>query len=691
MKTIAVVANHKSYSSYLKANLERYFQPYAAINCYSTKEAELLDYIPGDLVLVSAFTIFQNVKHKIRPDSDMILASITINREGLTPLNELPAGTRALLCNIDYRTCMQVIAELYTAGYRNLELVPYHGEGDYDRTIELAITPDEFHMVPSDMKRVIDIGQRVLDLNCIYDIAGHLGLGEEFASAELVGLRGGQINSGIERVLGEHQSMSERISVLLTLIPQGILVTNVTGRICLSNEKADRLLEKRSDVLAGFALGDVLPELNEFESQTKQDSAKQLIINVEGNNLVVAVTQIVISGEVKGTVITLDNFEERENIQHDIRSRLSKVDHFARYHFDDIVGKSRAIRETMATARRIARSDGSILIAGESGTGKEVFAQSIHNESPRRDYNFVAVNCAAIPENLLESEMFGYEEGSFTGARKGGRAGYFELSHRGTIFLDEIAELPLQLQSKLLRVIEERKIIKIGSQKVVDVDVRIIAATNRDLFELMEKGLFREDLYYRLNVLPLRLPPLRDRSEDVLLLIEHFQKLQKLNFNLSPECAGRLCGDPWRGNIRELRNIVEYLGSLDKPVITEADLPDRVQRPRKPAALARPDQTGFLPGEETPLVKSFLLKEGRRLELFIFILRELSAALDRGERLGRRSLLEASDRNRRGFTEAEIRGALKRLDEYGFVYLGQGRGGSRISRAGEIFLHNFRD
>lgn len=682
MKTIAVVANHKAYAGYLQSNVERYFSGHAEIRCYSTAEVAALGYIEADIVLVSAFTIFQGVKRKIRPESKMVMASLAVRRECLPSLAQLPAGTRALLCNIDYRTCMQVIAELYAAGCRNIELTPYSGQGEYDRSIKLAITPDERQVVPPAITDVIDIGQRVLDVNCLYALAVHLGVGEGFAASAMPGWGAEQVGVGLERVLGERQSLAEQVNVLLTLMPQGLLVTDVMGRICLGNDKAKKLLEKRSETLVGFSLGDVLPELKDSEAQTKKNKSKQYVIEVDGDNLVLVVTQVVLNGEVRGTVITLDNFEEREKIQHDIRSRLSQVNHLARYHFQDIIGSSPALGETLATARRLARSDASILISGETGTGKEVFAQSIHNESSRRDYNFVAVNCAAIPENLLESEMFGYEEGSFTGARKGGRSGYFELAHRGTIFLDEIAELPLQLQSKLLRVIEEREIIKIGSQNAVDVDVRIIAATNRDLLELVGEGLFREDLYYRLNVLPLRLPPLRERKGDILPLVAHFRQARKAAFKLSPECAARLRASPWRGNVRELRNVVEYLASLEKPLVTPADLPLAAQEPPKPAAKAPAEPAGA----EGALIRRFLLNEGRQAALYTFLLAALAEAASRGARPGRQAITAASRAAGQPFTEAEIRGGLRRLVEYGFITAGQGRGGSRINECGRALL-----
>ncbi|WDC84728.1 sigma 54-interacting transcriptional regulator [Caloramator sp. mosi_1] len=189
-----------------------------------------------------------------------------------------------------------------------------------------------------------------------------------------------------------------------------------------------------------------------------------------------------------------------------------------------IITNSPKMKECINIAKKIAKSDYTVLINGESGTGKEMIAQSIHNYSNRSIYPFVAVNCAALPENLLESELFGYEKGAFTGALKEGKIGLFEIANNGTIFLDEIGDMPLKLQTRLLRVLQEKQIMRVGSDNIINVNVRVIAATNKDLKKLVDEGLFREDLYYRINVLPISLPPLRERKEDIMPLLESFLK-----------------------------------------------------------------------------------------------------------------------------------------------------------------------
>ena len=282
------------------------------------------------------------------------------------------------------------------------------------------------------------------------------------------------------------------------------------------------------------------------------------------------------SGEYAGAIVYLKPME----------NYLKEYDKFSNYdasiYFDDIIGESMLLRETKRQAYKFSLNNSNILLLGESGTGKELFARAIHNAGKRKDKMFVTVNCAAIPDNLLESELFGYEEGAFTGAAKGGRIGKFQLAHRGTLFLDEIGELPLHLQAKLLRALQEKKITKIGGASEIDVDIRIIAATNRNLEQMVESGEFREDLYYSLSVAPVKIPSLRERRTDVALLTEYFikkcsQSMEKDLEGVNREALQALCRYDWPGNVRELQNAVEFAANMtDGPIIEKKHLPKRV-------------------------------------------------------------------------------------------------------------------
>jgi two-component system response regulator GlrR len=245
-----------------------------------------------------------------------------------------------------------------------------------------------------------------------------------------------------------------------------------------------------------------------------------------------------------------------------------------RYDFENIVARSGAMQRVLETVSRIAKTDSTIFIHGESGTGKELIARAVHLSSSRRDRPFVAINCAAIPESLLESELFGHEKGAFTGAVRTSK-GLFVQAHEGTMFLDEIGDMPLTLQAKFLRVLQERQFYPVGSESPIDVDVRVIVATNKELGKLAEQGLFRDDLYYRIHVIPIEIPPLRERREDIPLLVEHFLKkfgrqMDKAVKGVSPKALRRLMLHDWPGNVRELENTIEYaMAMTHEDVITE--------------------------------------------------------------------------------------------------------------------------
>ena len=363
------------------------------------------------------------------------------------------------------------------------------------------------------------------------------------------------------------KTQSEMYQAVLDFTHDAILAIDENGRIQVLNPPAERIMGCRAADSVGQPVEAVLPNTllpDVLESGEKQlDRIMQIHQTLCNTNRI----PILVDGQRRGVVATFQDVKQLQNSEQKIRLKLHEKGLVAKYAFNDILGDSPAIRSTIQIARSYAASRASVLILGETGTGKELFAQSIHNASDRRDGPFVAINCAAVSNSLLESELFGYEAGSFTGASRGGREGVFELAHGGTLFLDEIGEIPRETQVELLRVLQEKEIRRVGGSRVIPVDVRIIAATNKDLLQETVEGRFREDLYYRLDVLDLKLPPLRERGDDVKILGLHlFRQLpggkdpiMQSQFLYLLEQAGPY---QWYGNIRELQNFVERANIL---------------------------------------------------------------------------------------------------------------------------------
>ncbi|NNU74438.1 sigma 54-interacting transcriptional regulator [Clostridium estertheticum] len=347
----------------------------------------------------------------------------------------------------------------------------------------------------------------------------------------------------------------------------GIYVINKEGILKTINKEACSILRIKEEDIIGKKVDTILPDwINIFEKIIKGNVYNNIEVTLSNETTKtrynVSANPIEIDNEVKGLVVVFTAIKKV------IKSVNKYSSGRAIYNFEDIVGDSLEIKKVIEYAKIISSSPSTVLIQGESGTGKELLAQSIHNYGDRSNKTFIAINCGAISKNLIESELFGYEEGSFTGARRGGCAGKFELSSGGTLFLDEIGEMPLDMQVNLLRVLQEGYITRVGGDKIIPVDVRIIAATYKDLKKEVEKGRFREDLYYRLSVIPIKIPSLIERKGDLPILIDHLLKIKanKLNKKLTIMSAGiyeKMLNYNWPGNIRELENCIENIVNLN--------------------------------------------------------------------------------------------------------------------------------
>ncbi|MGG7214814.1 sigma-54-dependent Fis family transcriptional regulator [Clostridium nigeriense] len=358
-------------------------------------------------------------------------------------------------------------------------------------------------------------------------------------------------------------------------VDKGIIIIDTHGIIININELGLKILEKKNNNLINEDINYIIPNF-------------QNIVDRISNNNEIIKREIKLNHDSKyKTEVTLKGIKHNEKvigivaILTKVKENDKKIDFTgAFFTFNDIIGESHAIKNVITNCKVIANSPSTVLIQGESGTGKEVLAQSIHNYSIRKNNKFVAINCGAIPANIIESELFGYEDGTFTGGKKGGRIGKIELANGGTLFLDEIGDMPLDMQVKLLRVLQEGRVTRLGGSKEILVDMRVIAATNKNLKKEIKEGTFREDLYYRLCVIPIKLPPLRERKGDIRMLIEYFlgmksMKLEKEIPDISNDLINKLLSYNWPGNIRQLENCIENIvnlnGELSSEILDDSD------------------------------------------------------------------------------------------------------------------------
>ena len=365
---------------------------------------------------------------------------------------------------------------------------------------------------------------------------------------------------------------------MMNSVSEGAIAINYEFRVINMNMRARKILGLDVNLsYQNLLVKDFIDDSDIIDAIRCDRVISNKIININGVKIILNSTPVNKDGTHFGSVITLHEVENIKNLENKIRINSIQSGYYAKKNFSDIIGSSTVISETRELAKKFALSKSTILIQGETGTGKELFAQSIHNASSRKYAPFVAINCAALPESVLESELFGYVRGAFTGAKTEGKAGLFEMAYNGTIFLDEIGDVSLKMQTRLLRVLQEKEVSRIGDDKIIPINARIIAATNKDLKKEVELGTFREDLYYRLCVLELFIPALRERKEDLLDIIQSLMiSGGSIGRKFTPDAMDVIRHHEWRGNVRELSNFVERIcvssseETIDKNIVCKA-------------------------------------------------------------------------------------------------------------------------
>jgi transcriptional regulator, propionate catabolism operon regulatory protein len=410
-------------------------------------------------------------------------------------------------------------------------------------------------------------GSIVIGSSLVCDICDEMGIGSILIYSS------DSIKNAVSQAIQIQESIQKekiklnQFNAILNFTYSGIIATDKNNIIRIYNPMAENIIGIPEENIVGKDANNVIDNTRLSEVLiSKQQEIDQL---QKLNNRIVLTSRvpILVGEQIEGVVATFRDIKSIEESEHKIRKQLYSKGLISKYTFNDIKGESQAIKKCIEISKEYANSNFTILISGESGTGKELFAHSVHHQSERRSEAFVAINCAALPKSLLESELFGYVGGAFTGAKKEGKIGLFELAHNGTILLDEIAETPLSIQSRLLRVIQEKEVMRLGSDRVIKVDVRIISATNKNLWKEVVRGNFREDLYYRLSALELKIPPLRDRRKDIPFISRefirnHFQNIYYAYQKKWEEIFLNLQKYEFYGNVRELYNVLKRLAIL---------------------------------------------------------------------------------------------------------------------------------
>ena len=568
-KKISVIALDPRAGKSYGEDIAGLFSDVADISVFSMLDGSAAGVLErADLFVAStdAYGSPEELAKHIPLDSQTMAIEVSFRWSELRKLKELPAGSKVLFVNMTETMAREAIAQLEQFGITHIHWIPFYPGASLEEDVHIAVTPDEMRYVPPKMETVIDIGQRVCTSGMMIEIALRLGLEsllegpafQEYARSVATS------NYSFDQMFARSVRLESLFHILLESLEDGVIGINEKGEIFACSRQAEDMTCVSAALIQGKRCEEVFPYIPFAACLRARQTLPAKVIKVNSVNLSVEVVPVIRQNACIGAFALLQRFNDVEVRQNELRGQLLHKGYYAKYSFDDVIGQSAAIRRTKETLTRMANSESPILLIGETGTGKELFAHSIHAASARAEQPFVAVNCATLPENLLESELFGYEAGAFSGASREGKTGLFEQAHHGTIFLDEIGEIPVALQAKLLRVLQEKEVRRVGSTNVIPIDVRVISATNVNIQQQIQQGKFRSDLLYRLNTLEIHIPPLRERPEDILPLIEHQMRIIAAEQGttppeLTPEAQELLKQYRWPGNVRELRNICERI------------------------------------------------------------------------------------------------------------------------------------
>lgn len=676
-KSITLVTGSNETQVDLMSQLNEYIPEYIKIKSVVT-DYESLDIISDDLVILSSSIVKDELEdlHKLDLASTIIIANRTVSYDRIDKVVLLPPHTDVLLVNDAKESAYETIDTLMSLGLDYINYIPYYPGiiGDFAH-IKLAITPGEIERIPPFVSEVINIGSRVMDFSTIAEVLSHLGILTEtagnFSQKYLTKII--NMSKNLSKAANEIRILNDDLNIILDRWDEGILVIDKKGQIIVLNENLRKLLKIKKITLLKKRVHEVItiPSLTTFLLSDVNSDEQIITINNED----ILVNKHFLSSN-QTTVVGFKNIKATLDESDRIKRELIKKGHYAKYAFDDFIGHSTAIQSLKSISKKIAKSELTVLIEGESGTGKEMIASAIHNSSPRKNGPFLAVNFSAFPDDLIESEIFGYEEGSFTGAKKGGKIGLFEQANGGTIFLDEIGDISLKMQAKLLRVLQEKEIMRIGGTHIKPIDVRIIAATNKNLEQMVLEHKFREDLYYRLKLGYINTIPLRNRKEDIKDLVLHIIDAEEdINIAVSDDVYNVLTQYNWLGNVRELKNTILYMLAVRSDNhLTVNDLPSN-------SFFKKSELTEIC----TPLPSDKPLHLSAEL---MFILSQISKLNADNILVGGDNLSAVTKGTTFEMTKYQMRNRLEHLERLGCIDRKKGKYGTRINELGNTLLLN---
>lgn len=688
-KKLIVFASYVVVRAFNTKELIDFFGDLIEIESYHMNENINKRSITGDLVVTFGTVDIPTIRQYLKYDIEIITGTRTILIESYNRLKSLPDNTDVIVANTYKRAAFELTALLIGMGINHLNFYPIYNGIDKIPDIKTVIIPMAMNELDFDFKDkiVIDLKSRRITPETYKLIILFLDISNSELNTKLVKCSSLLLDFEYQNISIANIYYREKLlASSLNEINDGLVIISKNNEVMYANNVFLDIIKFNGDY-RNLKLDENLIYLSMYEEICQKNIINNKLIYVKeiDKEFLISKKFIDHNNSNLGYIIVLKNVMEIERLENHLRIMNIKKGYVAKYRFDDILGNSRAIIDCISIAKKLSLIDRDLLITGESGTGKEIFAQSIHNYSKRHNKPFVAINCASLSSELLNSELFGYDDGAFTGARKGGKKGLFELAHKGTIFLDEIGDISPDVQIKLLRVIQEKEIRRIGGEEIIPVDIRIITATNKNLEILVSSGAFRLDLYFRLCAFTLVIPPLRDRLEDIELIIQNtFDKLSCPYKKLTSELISVLKNHDWKGNVRELINCAEYMAYIDHDVLSYNDLPPNINKLQSLKVKEANDKEGpKLYTEKVPAeVKELYGFSNNEKAIILFVLQSLL-----NKNLGRNRLYKLCLENGFNMTEYRLRMTLEYLNSRGYIKYGDGRHGSSLTYEGNLLIN----